>query len=204
MPLTLLSDNARLAKAHVCHGQRVNNVALKVAHHFRAGVCTRRAALPENTTSNAVDIRELSNIITARELESGEQQHTLEELARALGEPLAAVKNMAFRQKGLLSLEAAQVKERVEKVAQIVEVPYEKARQMCVIQPSLLTDTQRQAEALQYGLRIICHDLKAPKDEIVDLIIANPSLLHGRSMRLSVADMAHLALLREPKGRIVD
>lgn len=73
---------------------------------------------------------------------------------------------------------------------------------MAVIQPSLLTDTQRMAEALAAGLKRICYDLKAPKEEIVELIIANPSLLHGRQMRLSVADMAHLALLREPKGRI--
>ncbi|KXZ45850.1 hypothetical protein GPECTOR_50g644 [Gonium pectorale] len=137
-------------------------------------------------------------------MESEEQQHVLEQMAKVLGESVATIKNMAFRQKALLSLDAAEVKSRVEQVAQIVDVPYEKARQMCVIQPSLITDTRKQAEALEYGLRIICHDLKAPKDEIVELIINNPSVLHGRQMRLSVADMAHLALLREPKGRIVD
>jgi hypothetical protein len=73
---------------------------------------------------------------------------------------------------------------------------------MCVIQPNLLTESPRQPEALALGIRIICHDLKAPKDEIVELLINNPSLLHGRQMRLSPADMAQLALLREPKGRI--
>lgn len=36
--------------------------------------------------------------------------------------PVAAVKNMAFKQKALLSLDAAEVRARVEKVAQIVEV----------------------------------------------------------------------------------
>lgn len=35
---------------------------------------------------------------------------------------MAALKNMAFRQKALLSLEPAQVQERINQVAQIVEV----------------------------------------------------------------------------------
>ncbi|PNH09142.1 hypothetical protein TSOC_004259 [Tetrabaena socialis] len=177
-----------------------------VARGARTGRSTSCAAtLPDRPLgSSTVDIRQLSDIITAQAMEGGDQQHALEEIAKVLGEPLAAIKNMAFRQKTLLSLDAAEVKARVEQVAKIVDVPYETARQMCVIQPSLLTETQKQAEALQYGLRIICHDLKAEKAEIIDLIIKNPSLLHGRQMRLSVADMAHLALLREPKGRIVD
>ncbi|EFJ53245.1 hypothetical protein VOLCADRAFT_102853 [Volvox carteri f. nagariensis] len=202
--MPLVSLHLSLGKVSLYPRGQVCTTTSTKARSCCPGFRTRRAAFPRNTTRSAVDIRELSNIITSRELESGEQQHALEELGRALGEPLATIKNMAFRQKGLLALDAAQIKEHIEQVAKIVDVSYEKARQMCVIQPSLLTDTQRQAEALQYGLRIICHDLKAPKDEIVDLIIANPSLLHGRSMRLSVADMAHLALLREPRGRIVD
>ena len=86
----------------------------------------------------------------------------------------------------------------------VPQVPYDKALKMVTIQPMLLTDTEKQAEALKYGLRIICHDLKAPQDEIVDLIINNPSILHGRQLQLSVADMAHLALLREPRGRIAE
>jgi len=40
--------------------------------------------------------------------------------------------------------------------------------------------------------------------QVVQLILTNQSVLHGRRMHLSVADVAHLAMLREPKGRIVD
>ncbi|KAG2439609.1 hypothetical protein HXX76_004961 [Chlamydomonas incerta] len=171
-------------------------------------ICTRRGqpvrALPEKPAGSTIDIKQLSDIITAQALEGGEQQYKVEELAKALGEPLAVVRNMAFRNKALMGLEGAELKAKIEEVAKIVDVPYEKARKMAVIQPLLLTETQKQAEALSYGLRIICHDLKAPREEIVDIIINNPTLLHGRSMRLSAADMAHLALLRVPKGRIVD
>lgn len=38
---------------------------------------------------------------------------------------------------------------------------------MAVIQPSLLVDTDRQAETLALGIRAICYELNAPKDEIV-------------------------------------
>ncbi len=50
----------------------------------------------------------------------------------------------------------------------------------------------------------ICYELGAPKDEVVSLILNHPSVLTGRELRLSVADMAHLAMLREPRGRVVD
>jgi hypothetical protein len=40
--------------------------------------------------------------------------------------------------------------------------------------------------------------------QVVELILKNQSVLHGRELRLSVADMAHLAMLREPGGRVVD
>ena len=63
---------------------------------------------------------------------------------------------------------------------------------------------QRNADALAMGIRAICYELTAPKDEIVDLILKNQSVLHGREMHLSVADIAHLAMLREPKGRIAE
>lgn len=66
------------------------------------------------------------------------------------------------------------------------------------------TPLQRQAEALKMGIRAICYELKAPKEEVVDLILKNQSVLHGREMHLSVADIAHLAMLRQPVGRIVD
>jgi hypothetical protein len=54
------------------------------------------------------------------------------------------------------------------------------------------------------GIRAICYELNAPKEEVVELILKNQSVLHGREMHLSVADIAHLAMLREPKGRIVE
>ena len=63
---------------------------------------------------------------------------------------------------------------------------------------------QKQADALAMGIRAICYELNAPKEEVVDLILKNQSVLHGREMHLSVADIAHLAMLREPKGRIVE
>ncbi len=38
--------------------------------------------------------------------------------------PLASVKNMAFRQKGLLSVEAGEVRGKLETIANVVEVSY--------------------------------------------------------------------------------
>ena len=63
---------------------------------------------------------------------------------------------------------------------------------------------QRNADALALGLRAICYELGCPKDEAVALILDNQSILHGREMHLSVADIAHLAMLRQPRGRIVE
>jgi hypothetical protein len=126
----------------------------------------------------------------------------------------------------------------------VVGVSLEHARQMVVIQPGLLFETQRGAETLAAGIRSICYELKvgprgcrlaampcpgrtahslhsmrparrptapptpaaaqAEKEEVVRLILENQSVLHGRQMHLSVADIAHLAMMREPTGRIVD
>jgi hypothetical protein len=63
---------------------------------------------------------------------------------------------------------------------------------------------QRNSESLALGLRAISYELGCPKEEAVDLILNNRSILHGREMHLSVADIAHLAMLRQPTGRIVD
>lgn len=63
---------------------------------------------------------------------------------------------------------------------------------------------QRNAEALALGVRAICYELNAPKDEVIELILKNQSVLHGREMHLSVADIAHLAMLREPTGRVAE
>lgn len=75
---------------------------------------------------------------------------------------------------------------------------------MVVIQPGLLFDTEKQAATLEYALRAIAYDLAAPRDEVVELIINNPSVLHGQQMHLSVADLAHLAMLREPRGPVLE
>lgn len=73
---------------------------------------------------------------------------------------------------------------------------------MAAIQPALLLEPKRNGEALALGLRAICYELGCARDEAVQLILDNPSILHGREMHLSVADIAHLAMLREPAGRI--
>lgn len=96
------------------------------------------------------------------------------------------------------------IRSNVQKIADIVGVEYDIARRMAVIQPGLLFDTPKQAETLTMGLRAICYELNAPKEEIVQLILNHPSVLHGRQMHLSVSDIATLAMLREPRGRIVD
>jgi hypothetical protein len=57
---------------------------------------------------------------------------------------------------------------------------------------------------LALGIKAICYELGAPKDEVVHLILTNQSVLHGRQMHLSVADVAHLAMLREPRGRVAE
>jgi hypothetical protein len=43
-----------------------------------------------------------------------------------------------------------------------------------------------------------------PCVQVVELILKNQSVLHGREMHLSVADIAHLAMLREPTGRVAE
>jgi hypothetical protein len=43
---------------------------------------------------------------------------------------------------------------------QIVDVPLEQAKQMVVIQPGLLFDTQREATTLAAGIKSICYELK--------------------------------------------
>ena len=128
----------------------------------------------------------------------------LERLAAALGVPLGQAKALAFKRRALLELDAATLSERLDQLAATVGVAPQQARAMAAIQPALLLDTARSADALALGLRAICYELNCPKDEAVELILSNPSILHGREMHLSVADVAHLAMLREPRGRIVD
>lgn len=125
-------------------------------------------------------------------------------MAAALDIPLATAKQMAFKRRGLLSMGPQEIRGKVALLGQIVEVPYEQAKAMAIIQPGLLFDTTKQAETLSLGIRAICYELRAPKEEVVELILAHQSILHGREMHLSVADIAHLAMLREPRGRIAE
>ncbi len=37
---------------------------------------------------------------------------------------------------------------------------------MVVIQPGLLFDTEKQASVLNYGIKSICFELNAPRDEV--------------------------------------
>lgn len=128
----------------------------------------------------------------------------LERLARALEIPPGQAKALAFKKRALLDIDGADLESRLGEIAATVGVTPQQARRMASIQPALLLETKRSADALALGLRAICYELDCPKDEAVALILDNPSILHGREMHLSVADIAHLAMLREPTGRIVD
>lgn len=73
---------------------------------------------------------------------------------------------MAFKRRGLLSMTPEEVQSKIQKIAEVVEVPEETARQMVVIQPGLLFETDKQAETLKYGIRSICYELNASKEEV--------------------------------------
>eukprot|EP00879_Flechtneria_rotunda_P004312 GHRR01004562.1.p1 GENE.GHRR01004562.1~~GHRR01004562.1.p1 ORF type:complete len:198 (+),score=42.86 GHRR01004562.1:137-730(+) len=150
-----------------------------------------------------VDLEQIGDLIAAEPL-SDEQKGSLERLTNTLGLPLGTAKQMVFKKRALLKLEPSEILERVRQVADVVGVTTDQAIEMVTIQPGLLFDTQRNAEALSLGIRAICYELNAPKEEIVELILKNQSVLHGREMHLSVADIAHLAMLREPTGRIAE
>jgi hypothetical protein len=49
-------------------------------------------------------------------------KYAIEEIAKALDVPAATIKNMAFKQKALLSMDPKEARAKVEKVAEIVEV----------------------------------------------------------------------------------
>lgn len=148
-------------------------------------------------------IDDVADIIAAQPLDD-EQRTSLSMLVETLGIPLGTAKQMVFKKRGLSKLTQGEILDRMTQVADIVGVTTDQAIEMITIQPGLLFETQRNAEALAMGIRAICYELKAPKEEIVDLILKNQSVLHGREMHLSVADIAHLAMLREPRGRIAE
>lgn len=126
-------------------------------------------------------------------------------LAEVLGVTIGEAKAMAFRKKQLLQLDPPELARRLEAVAEKAGLPLADARRVVALQPGMLLDdaeAARQAEALAAAVRVLAYELRAPREEIVRLILDNPSVLHGRDARLSVADVAHLAALREPGGRI--
>eukprot|EP00877_Chromochloris_zofingiensis_P014694 jgi/Chrzof1/9479/Cz04g04180.t1 len=143
----------------------------------------------------------VAELIAAQPLDP-DQKFTLEEIAKVFDVPLGTAKQMAFKRRAILTMDVDDLRAKVQQIADIVEVPLEKAKQMVVIQPGLLFDTQKQAEALKLGIRAISYDLNEPKERVVDLILNNKSVLHGQQMHLSVADIAHLSMVREPTGRI--
>ncbi|KAF8058944.1 SRD5A1 [Scenedesmus sp. PABB004] len=142
-------------------------------------------------------------MIAAQPLDDA-QRMSLEVLTNTLGVPLGTAKTMVFRKRALLGLTPDELLDRVRTVADVVGVTTDQAIEMVTIQPGLLFDTQKNAEALAAGIRAICYELQAPKAEVVTLITRHQSVLHGRQMHLSVADIAHLAMLRQPTGRIAE
>lgn len=161
----------------------------------------RAHALPEGSSIN---LKEIADMLAVQAPLEDEQISSMEQIADALETDLGSVKFMVFKRKALAGMSGAEIKGKVQQIAAIVGVTPDQARQMVIIQPGLLFDTQKQAETLEYGIRAICYELGAPKEEVVELIIKNQSVLHGRQMHLSVADIAHLAMLREPKSRVMD
>jgi len=126
-------------------------------------------------------------------------------LAAALGVTVSEAKHMAYRKKQLLAAAPDELAARLEAVAAKAGVALADARRVVALQPGMLlgdAEASRQAEALAAAVRVLAYDLNAPRDEVVRLILDNPSVLHGRDARLSAADVAHLAALREPTGRI--
>jgi hypothetical protein len=112
---------------------------------------------------------------------------------------------MAYRKKQLMQLAPQELASRLKAVATKAGLDLADARRVVALQPGMLLDdaeAARQAEALAGAVRVLAYELRAPREEVVRLILDNPSVLHGREARLSVADVAHLAALREPSGRI--
>lgn len=126
-------------------------------------------------------------------------------IAGALGVTVGEAKHMAYRKKALLASPPEELAARLEAVAAKAGLALADARKVVALQPGMLLDdaeASRQAEALAAAVRVLAYDLNASRDEVVRLILDNPSVLHGRDARLSAADVAHLAALREPTGRI--
>ncbi|KAI8463613.1 MAG: hypothetical protein J3K34DRAFT_443251 [Monoraphidium minutum] len=163
----------------------------------------RVCAVPDG--KQQLDVARVADLFAAQPWATAEDQRgPLEVISRVLGVTLGEAKSLGFKKRALLELDEAELQSRVDQVAAGVGVSAEQAKRMAAIQPNLLLEPKRNSEALALGLRAICFELGCPKDEAVALILDNRSILHGREMHLSVADIAHLAMLRQPVGRIID
>lgn len=162
------------------------------------------SALPDISNPQTPDFQRIADFIALQALDDDEQRDKIERLAKVIDVPIPTAKQMVFKRKALIGVEPEEVKAKIQYIADAVEVTYSKARDMVTIQPGLLFDVERQAETLALGIKAICYELGAPKEEVVELILKHNSVLHGREMHLSVADIAHLAVIREPLGRIVE
>ena len=165
-----------------------------------------RKSLSVTRAMTELELNSLANLMSSQYPMEDSERSSLQAIATVLKENVGTVRNMAFKRKGLLSLTTQEIEAKIETIATVVDVSVDKARRMVVIQPGLLFDTEKQAVILRSGIAKICYDLTAPKEAIVDLILENQSVLHGRELHLSVADIAHLAILYQegPNRRIVD
>ncbi|KIY99861.1 hypothetical protein MNEG_8104 [Monoraphidium neglectum] len=190
----------------------VHQISSPRGHHSKAGLAPPKRALRARAVPDGkqqqqptLDVAKVAELFAAQPWATADDQRgQLERISSVLGVTLGEAKALGFKKKALLELDEAELQSRVEQVAAGVGVTLEQAKRMAAIQPNLLLEPKRNSESLALGLRAISYELGCPKEEAVDLILNNRSILHGREMHLSVADIAHLAMLRQPTGRIVD
>lgn len=183
-------------------------VAPSRRHHRRAAPATPRA-LPAASSSGVpvVPNEELARVaeLISTGMMDDERRAKVGAIAEALGVTVGEAKHMAYRKKALLQTPPEELATRLEAVAAKAGLALADARRVVALQPGMLlgdAEATKQAEALAAAVKVLAYELRAPQEEIVRLILDNPSVLHGRDARLSAADVAHLASLREPAGRI--
>jgi len=126
-------------------------------------------------------------------------------LADILGVTIGEAKSMAFRKKALADADPADLAARLETISAKAGLEPADARRVAALQPGMLlgdAEASRQVDALAGAVRVLAYELRATREQIVRLILDNPSVLHGRDARLGAADVARLAALLEPTGRI--
>lgn len=169
--------------------------------HLRSRPCrTLHAASTDG--AQGTELSRVAVLMSGQDL-TDEKKQDMEQIASALNISLGSVRQMAYKRPGLLTVPPEELKSSIKTIATVVGVSEGDALKMAVLQPGLLFNSQRQAEVLEAGIRSICYELDAPKEEVVELIIENPSVLVGHEMHLSVADLAHLSMIREKRSGIV-